>query len=165
MSIAPGRPLPGTLRLVFVALFGPLSFLFGAIALTNSVDLLSSVGVDLGSWSSGNVGYVEGVLASVGWGPELAPWIVLGATVMEAVAAVGYGVAAALLILGRPGVRGPVRVATAGAFFTWIGLAFGAEAFIVYEMVDWTKYLVAAGLSAGGWIAAELFLADGEPGR
>jgi hypothetical protein len=160
MSITPARPLPGTLRLVFIALFGPLSFLFGAIALTNSVDLLESVGVDLGSWSSNNVEYVESVLASVGWGPGPAPWIVLGATAMEAVAAIGYGIAAALLILGRPGVRGPVRVATAGAFFTWIGLAFGAEAFIVYEMVDWTKYLVAAGLSAAGWIAAELFLAE-----
>jgi len=160
MSGGPTRRPTGSLRIVHIALFGPLSFFFGVIALSNMTDLLAAMGITLGSWRSGNIAYAQEALASVGWGPGLAFWVVLGASICEGIATLGYGVAAARLILGRPGVVPAVRIGTAGAFLSMIGLAWGIELFLVFVVADWMRNIVIALMAGTAWIAAEMTLRD-----
>ncbi|MFO1540220.1 MAG: hypothetical protein ACKOTZ_07195 [Chloroflexota bacterium] len=162
MADRPEQRPAGSLRLVLITVFGPLAFFFGAMALSNATDVLARAGIGLGVWRSRNVAYAESVLAHVGWGPELGFWVVLGATLCEGLAALGFLVAAARLIVGRPGVVPAVRVGSAGAFLGMIGLAWGIEGFLVFEVADWSKNVIAAGLAGVAWIGAEMTLRDAD---
>jgi hypothetical protein len=150
------------LRLPLLVLVGAQALMYLTMATSNVVDLLASAfGWSASGWRSGNVSWVQHVVAEghIGIGsPRMWAYLaVLFAATFELLAGIGW--AGSTLGLWRrdvPGARVWASRAVAAALTVWLGLALGLEVFIAYETQGWEQFLVIGLVAIVTWIAVEL---------
>lgn len=147
-------------RAVLVVLAGAWALWATFVALSNTTELLWSVGVGDPRFRSGNVGYIGLALQEWTTSRGLAQVLLLIATAWEAIAAVLLWTAAAAGLRGSDRALPTLTAGLLAVAALMLGFAVAVEATVSYEKIDNTIYFVIAGTALASLIASRMMAAE-----